>query len=234
VSPGDTRYVRSSSRQGDVAPELYYRILRERGGRSGWGVEARVGRIDVDYSSTATLSSSVRLLTDAYPLGGVVPQPAPYTGSFQVQPGTQRIGDIPTRTITNATATVQGRREFSAEGWLVRLGVVWQPIETARADVQVHAGPAALNVKGAFKINDRWSSGSLTPLATTAEGSRRAWIAGGYAGATANVHLGSRWDVFGGADFLFADKFKVTRGGGTAKFDFSQSVLLSLGAAWRF
>lgn len=234
LSPGESKYFERGSRRGDVAPEVHYRILRERAGVATFGLEARAGRIDFDHSSSESLPGSVRVLTDTYALGGVVPQPAPYTGSFAVQPGTQRIGDTPTRSITSASATIQGQREFSAKGWLLRLGVVWQPLRTPHLDLQLHAGPAALNLKGTFRLDERWTAAGLAPLTQTANGSRRAWLAGGYVGASGNVHLNSRWDIFAGADYLHADTLSVGSAGDRAKFDFSSSVVINAGVAFRF
>jgi hypothetical protein len=233
-SPGDSQYFERSSIHGRAAAEIYYRIIRDRRDDPIFGFEARAGYVDVDYSSSDTLNSSVRLLTDTYALGGVVPQPAPYTGSFTVTPGTQRIGDTPTRSTSTVAATIQGHREFSAKGWLLRLGLLWQPIHTPNFELQLHGGPAALNVKGEFRLDERWISSGSPTLTQTAAGERSKWLAGFYAGATARLHVNERWDLFAGADLLHASSLAVNVSTATAKFDFSRSILASAGVAFRF
>lgn len=234
VSPGDTTYVNRSSSHGDVGAELQYQILRERGDAMTWGLEARAGYVKVDYSGASALTSTVRLLTDAYQLGGVVPQPAPYNGSFTVQPGTQRIGDIPTRTISTVAATVQGQREFSAKGWLFRLGFVWEPIHTPRFGLQLHGGPAALNLKGTMRLNDRWVATGQPSFSQTASADRSKWLTGGYAGVTLNAHLNDQWSIFGGADYFSADTLSIHAPAAAAYFKFSHAVLANLGVSYRF
>lgn len=234
LSPDGGNYFERSSRPSEVAPEVHYRIVRERAGAATFGLEARVGRIDFDDSSSDSVSGSVRVLTDTYPLGGVVPQTAPYSGTFAVQPGTQRIGDTPTRSIASTPATIQGERKFSAEGWLLRFGVVWEPVRTPRAILQVHGGPAAMNLKGRFNVNERWTATGLPALARAASGARHEWLAGGYAGVSGKVHWGRRWDLFAGADLFTADMLSVTNATGRAKFDFSRGLLVSAGALMRF
>lgn len=234
VGPGDTTYINRSSSHGRASPEFYYQVVRERPDAWRWGLEARAGYVDLDYSSSAALSSTVRLLTDTYQLGGVVPQPAPYTGSFTVQPGTQRIGDIPTRSISSVTATVQGQRELSAKGWLLRAGVVWEPIHAERFDLQVHGGPAALNLKGTLRLNDRWVATGQPTFGSSAAADRTKWLTGGYAGATVHARLSDHWDILGGADFFSADTLSVHASTAAAYFKLSHAILANLGVAYRF
>lgn len=234
LNPGEGKYFDRSSRRGDIAPELQYRILRERSGSAAFGLEARAGRIDFDYSNSGPLAGTVRVLTDTYALGGVVPQPAPYMGAFNVQPGTQRIGDTPSRTIASAPATVQGERTFTAKGWLLRAGFVWQPLDTSRVALQIHGGPALMNLKGTFRLNERWVTPGVPALTQTAEGSHREWLLGAYAGATVDVHLSARWNVFAGADVLHADTLSLPAAAGRAQFDFSRAILINAGLAFRF
>jgi hypothetical protein len=239
IGPGETNYFERSSGRSDPGIELVYRVVRERPGatRPGatrLGLELRTGHLDLDYASSDTLTSTVRVLTDTYALGGVVPQPAPYTGSFTVQPGTQRIGDTPTRSISTVAASVQGRREFSARGWLLRLGGVWEPIHSERAALQLHAGPALLRLKGSFRFDERWVSTGSPTLVQAGGGETSKWLVGGYAGVTGTVRVSQAWEIFGGADLLHADTFKVSNTAGAARFDFSRSLLLNLGIAFRF
>ena len=233
ISPGAAQYV-DATKRGRTSAELYYRIIRGRDDGMSFGLEARAGYIDVDYSGTGAIASTVRVLTDAYQLGGVVPQPAPYSGSFNVQPGTQRIGDIPTRTITTTAATTQGTRDFSARGWLLRGGVVWQPWHGRRVELQLHAGPAAICVKGKLRAAEQWVATGQPAYSVSAQGERTKWLTGGYAGATAQFHLNDQWSVYGGVDALKLGRVTIPGGAIAAKFDFSHAVLATAGVAFRF
>lgn len=234
VSPGTSEYFQRSSLGARVTGEIYYRIVREVPNRPVFGVEARVGYLDVNYSSFDSLTTTMRLLTDSYQLGGVVPQPAPYFGSATVQPGRQRIGDTPTRTVTTVNATTQGQRSFSAKGWLFRLGALWQPWHSPKHELELHAGLALIDLKGALQLNERWVSTGQPSFTSTAAGERRAWLAGPYAGGTGRMRLTEKWNVFAGADFLSAGTFAVRGGVARAKFDFSKSILVSAGLGYHF
>jgi hypothetical protein len=234
VSPGGSSYVNRSSQRSRPGAEIQYRILRESEGRPVWGLEARAGYLESRYSGSETLTTTVRLLTDSYQLGGVVPQPAPYSGFYEVRPGLQRIGDIPTRTIGTAASTAQGQREFSAEGWLLRLGAVWQPVATRRLDWQLHAGPAALYLKGKLRLAESFVSTGQPTFTAAAVGNRSKWLLGAYAGTTLDVHLNDRWSITGGADFLTAPTLKVSTASAAARFTFSHAIAANLGATYRF
>ena len=234
IAPGESRYVNRSGMHGEVGGEVQYQIVRERDDAMAFGLEARAGYVNVEYGSASTLTSTVRLLTDTYQLGGVVPQPAPYTGSFTVQPGTQRIGDTPTRSISSSAATVQGVRLLSAKGWLLRLGVVWEPIDTPEYSVQLHGGPAALNVRGTMSLDDRWVSSGQAPFRMTSAAEQSKWLTGGYAGATLRVRVADRWNVFGGVDYFSAKTLSVHGGSGAAYFKFANAMLANLGISYRW
>lgn len=234
VSAGETQYFQRSSLGARAAGEVYYRIVRDVPTRPVFGFEARAGYVDFNYSSSDSLTSTVRLLTDSYQLGGVVPQPAPYFGSATVQAGLQRIGDTPTRTIATITSTIQGQRAFSAKGWLLRFGALWQPWHTSKTELELHAGPALLDLTGSLRLNERWVSTGQPSVTATATGKRTRWLAGFYAGATGRVLLSEKWDLIAGADFLSAGSLAVRGGVARAKFDFSKSVLLTAGLSFHF
>lgn len=234
VSAGDQQYFQRSSLGARATGEIFYRIVREVPSRPVFGLEARAGYLDVNYSSSDSLTSTVRVLTDSYQLGGVVPQPAPYFGSATVVAGLQRIGDTPTRSIATKASTTQGQRSLSAKGWLLRLGAVWQPWHSPTMELDLHAGPALLNLTGRLQLNERWVSTGQPSVTATASGERTQWLAGFYAGATGRVLLGKKWHLLAGIDLLSAGSFAVRGGVARAQFDFSKSVLLTAGLGFQF
>jgi opacity protein-like surface antigen len=151
-----------------------------------------------------------------------------------VQPGTQRIGDIPTRSTSTVAATAQGNREFTAKGWLLRVGAVWEAVHNSGIAAQVHAGPAMLSAKGTFRINDKWVSPGQPTLTQTANGDRTKSLFGFYAGATLQARLNDQWSVFAGGDYLDVGSFKISAPSAFAKFNFSHSILATAGIGFRF
>jgi hypothetical protein len=122
--PATNSYLASSGAQGDVSYELNYTLLRlfDRGRKLG--LELRGAPIGFEVNDNRQLARTVTLVSDTYKLGGVVPPVAPYSAGYAVIPFTPRIGDIPTRTLSEVSAAYTGSRRFQINGWLVRLGGV--------------------------------------------------------------------------------------------------------------
>ena len=232
--PPDSTGLPSVSLGHKVNPELTYSVVRVRPGSARIGVELRLAPYDISTTSTQAVTAPLTLVTDTYQLGGVVPPPAPYSGAYTVIPFTPRIGDTPSRAISTVTGTGAGSRSITAKGFLVRLGAVWRALDSEHAALELHGGPALLDIKGSFALAETFTSGTLPALASTAAGSRSGTLAAAYAGATARVRLGARWSIAGGLDWLDAGKFDIPGAGGSASEDFSHALVASLSLGYRF
>lgn len=207
-----------------------------------WGVELGGDFVRFQRTSNAPVSADIRLLTDTYALGGVVPQRAPYTGRFSPLPGDQRIGDTPTRTITTAPGSVSGTRSFSARTTLVRLGGWFEVLpggsgasELERWSVLAHAGPALLRTRASFNLDEQVQAGGVTATTrVTASGARSKTDWGAFAGLKARRSLGEHCALQVWGDYLRGAKTTVSGGTRYAQFDLSSAWLLGLALEVQF
>ncbi len=227
--PPDTPYYAGSSARTKVAPEIRYALMRRDGQGIRFGVEARVGQVDFTQDDVRPLAANSTFVTDTYPLGGVVPPAGPYAAGYTVVPFTTRIGDIPTRTVATASATIQGSRHFKTDGWLVRLGGVWRLLDTRALQVEFHGGAALLDLRSQFSVAESLGAGTVSGLLVRGSGSQTARHLGWYAGANACWLMTQNWAVVGGLDHLDAGQFSVDSPAVSVRLDVSHATVLSLG-----
>ncbi len=207
--------------------------------RRDWGLEAGVDWARFRDSVAGPVSANVRVLTDTYALGGVVPQRAPYTGRFSPLPGDQRIGDVPTRSVTSVAGTVNGTREFNGRARVLRAGLWWELIpstvnkperEGDRWSVFLRGGPALIRAKGSFSVDEQAQAPGLQPGArVTAAGARSRSELGYFLGARARRSFSPQWAFLAGADFLSGYQLKAAQAERYAVLDLSRVWSLSIG-----
>lgn len=232
--PATNSYLAKSGATGDLSYELNYTLLRRFDSGRKLGLEVRGAPIGLDLHDDRQLTRSVTLVSDTYKLGGVVPPVAPYSAGYAVIPFTPRIGDIPTRTVSDVSASYSGSRRFQVNGWLVRLGGVWRVVDRPRLRLEAHGGPALVAATSKFSVTESVSATSVGGLGITARASRYAQHLGWYAGGTAGWRLHGRWSVVAGADYLDAGAYSVHARAASARFNLSQGLLLNLGIARSF
>jgi hypothetical protein len=207
-----------------------------------WGVELGADFARFRQNSSDPVSTDVRLLTDTYALGGVVPQRAPYAGRFSPLPGDQRIGDTPTRTITTPPGTVSGSRSFRARTTLVRLGGWYEVLpggsgsgELSHWSVLAHAGPALLRTRASFSVDEQVQAGGVSATSRlTADGSRSKTDWGAFGGLKARRSFGERCALQVWGDYLSGAKTTVSGGTRYAQLDLSSAWLLGLAVEVQF
>ena len=219
------------------------RSLAKKDATHDWGLEVGADFASSSERTSGTGSIPLRVLTDTYQLGGVVPQPAPYSGRFSPLPGDQRIGDTPTRAITTATGTVTGTRAFKQNTTLFRLGA-WIELLPAKVgtpqsesdhwSVLVRGGPAYITTHGNFSLNEQIQlTGFVTPVAVSASAdgsdSELCWFAGARVRRTFNEN----WALQGWGDYVHGSLFTLSGGVRTLTFDTRQSLLLGLALEYR-
>lgn len=213
------------------------------GGANGlraWGIEGGVDFATYNFLSRDTKPITVRVLTDQYQLGGVVPQPAIYQGSFSPSPGSQRIGDIPTRSISFRDGAIVGTRSISGNTQVLRLGgwcdIIPQTQNTtdskqSRWSLQVRGGPALVLTKFNVQTQDHVSTPELAPSDRySASASKSNVNLGFYAGTSLHYVLSSRWSLIARADYLKGPKSTVAVGElRSLKLNQSEIIILNLG-----
>jgi hypothetical protein len=191
---------------------------------------------DLDWhggeSTTVAYSETVqaRRLADRYQLGGVVPQRAPYTGHYTPQPGDQRIGDIPTRSIGTVAASLSGTQTIEHEVTLGRLGLWCDRKLGDRLTLSLEAGLAAGWIDAQVALADTLAVNSSLSSTRAADASGSVNPFGWYAGARLHVSLSERWGL--AAAYSMIDLGEDADGGVT--FDASALALANLQLGWRF
>ncbi len=204
--------------------------------RRDWGAEAGLDLARFKDASTGPMAASLRVLTDTYALGGVVPQRAPYTGRFSPSPGDQRIGDAPTRSIATVAGTLNGSRFFSAKTTVFRVGGWWELKRSAIVESEedkwsifLRGGLAFSSTKVNFSVNEQpQANGTAAGQRVLASGSGSRSSVGLFLGANARRILTPRVALIGGADLLRGPKVTVSQGDRFTQLDLSRSILLRL------
>ena len=194
---GDAGALRRAADTGGLSIDLR-RDLRPAGATWHWGIQLGAdwhGRESTvrSYDESAT----VRRLFDSYRLGGVVPQQAPYTGHFTPQPGDQRIGDTPERTILEVDGRRVGSQHIEQEFTLARAGLWIEGRVTPWLALHAHAGAARGWIDASVSTADVLSvlDGLSTSRNFDNTGSVNPW--GWYAGAGFRVRLSARLQLAG-------------------------------------
>lgn len=210
-------------------------LRREPKGDRDWGLEAGVDLASLKQNSAGPISANLRVLTDTYLLGGVVPQRAPYAGRFSPLPGDQRIGDIPSRSIATTAGTLTGQRSLSVRTTALHLGP-WYEFGEARAAkdapererwaLRVRGGVALLASRVTFTSSDQ-VTGSTTPI--NAFGERSRTDLGAFAGLTVRRAFTPRVALLAGADALWGSRMTVTQGNRYARLDLTRPLIVKVG-----
>lgn len=217
------------------------RVSFKRGAAVGrdWGVEIGFDTVKLHAASTGPLPAALRLLTDTYALGGVVPQRAPYSGRFTSIPGDQRIGDTPARSVSTVAGTLAGSRDFVARSMALQLGPWWefgqartQPAATERERwfVRLRGGVARLATRASFRTAEQVQGPGLTgaaPVTASAERRRSDW--GAFAGVTLRRAFSPRVAAFGGVEALWGSRMTLAQADRYARLDLSRTMLVQFG-----
>ena len=217
------------------------RVSLRRGAPVGrdWGVELGFDTVKLHAASADGLPAALRVLTDTYALGGVVPQRAPFSGRFTSIPGDQRIGDTPARSVSTVAGTLAGSRDFAARSMALQLGP-WlefgqartQPAATERERwfLRLRGGVARLATRASFRTAEQVQAPGLTgaaPVTASAERRRSDW--GAFAGLTLRRSFNPRVAAFGGVEALWGSRMTIAQADRYARLDLSKTMLVQFG-----
>jgi hypothetical protein len=212
--------------------------------RHDWGLLIGADSHEMDQKSSGPWSANLRLLTDAYRLGGVIPQNAPYTGHFTPSPGDQRIGDAPTRSISAVSGTISGTQEFNARSTILFLGPWFElnapDFENAKGEADrwsllANAGLAVIDTKADFMLVEKLSvTGLVTSPSFSNSASGSLSSAGWFAGLKARRSLSQHWSIIASGDFVHGPKFTLQAAARSALLDSSKLLRAYAGLEYRF
>jgi hypothetical protein len=229
MDAGTTSSLSSGSGGSDANPGFELSYVRdldhENWGR--WGIKASFGYTKLDMSSDDAESGSE--ITDAYPLNGIVPPLAPYSGSYY-GPGPV-IGSTPTR--TTLPVTITGNRSIDATLFDFHLGPSVDLDLTRRLSVELGGGAAFGLMDSTFAFSE---TSTTSGGATYTSGSTRdvGWLFGTYAEAGLTWRLCRAASVHTGAEFQYLGQFEQNTEGHSSEVDLGQSVFWVIGLEYHF
>lgn len=201
--------------------------------QASWGLIGRLNYANIDIQSNSTLTLDGRRMTDTFPLNGVIPPLAPYTGSFS-GPG-PLLGTMPVQEmlLVPGGASVSGFRELEANLFALSAGpwISFTPFE--KFHLQLEAGVTLAVIDGDYRQRSTTAFGGTTGTSTS-RGGDSAVVPGFYAGGTASYDFNSRWSGFAGLRYQYLDDYEVRAGGSEASLSFSQSFIGVIGVRFRF
>jgi hypothetical protein len=234
LAEGPYYSARAATKQPAWHATLRVSLRRAPASAHDWGLEAGVDFASLKHSSSAPTAANLRVLTDTYPLGGVVPQRAPYAGRFSPLPGDQRIGDMPSRSIALSAGTLTGRRQLAADVTALHLGP-WYEFGQARAEsgtpererwaLRVHGGLVWFSTRAEFASAEQFPGAAVS----SAAGARRRTDWGASAGLAVRRAFTPRLALQAGVEALAGPRLTVAQGDRFARLDLTNPVIVSLG-----
>ena len=207
---------------------------RGKNGKWAWGVEGAFGWTDIEIRDHRPLSGGTSVLTDAFNLNGVTPQPGGYSGTYQ-GPGTL-IDSTPTRTITSdpSGATVRGTRDFDGDLFSFRAGPYLDIPLDDRWTISLSAGFAAGVIEGEYKFNQTVTT-ETTSLRQSGSGHNTDVLFGGYLSGSIHCKLTEHWGAFVNGQYLgLAGTYEVVARGQKIQLDLTRTAFFSAGVTYSF
>jgi hypothetical protein len=199
-----------------------------------WGIKVGAAYTRVDVRDAAPMSANVETITDKYPLNGVTPPMAPYSGSFS-GPGPV-IGSKPssrTTAIAPNGAIITGDHSLEASLFDLRLGPSFNIPLFNRFSLQTGGGLAVGLVYSHFSFTESSTAGA-GPVSASGSSTRTGLVPGAYAEAGFAYRIWRSTSLFTGAQFEYLGDFQQGADGRTARLDFGRTVFYEFGLQWHF
>ena len=184
-------------------------------------------------SNSQSAFGNASRVVDSYPLNGVVPPLAPYTGpSSGIGP---LLGDTPVRAngLAAGGVMVSGTRELDVSMLSFGVGpyLEWRVCE--RFSIQGEFGLNLALAHGDYSYESTPLIGSVTQ---SRQGSRSSTslLPGAHAGLTGTLQLNESFGVFGSARYQYFDSFDIKANGSKADLSFDGTFVVTLGAIFQF
>jgi hypothetical protein len=207
--------------------------------RSGatWGMRLGFHVNDFSFGSRGNLTTSVNVLTDTYGLGGAVPPDPPFSGSPSGF-GNALLDGQPARSTFVQTTGLVGSRDFDVTLFGFSAGPYLEFPLTERFAVRAEGGLSLAVAHGKYFHTSATTIAGL-PAGTATQvssGSSRetSLLPGLYLGASGVLRINPQLNAHVGLRYQLYDTFETRAGGSEAKLDFSQAVMLTVGASFAF
>ena len=194
-----------------------------------WGIKIGFGYTHVQIRDNDTMSANLETTTDAYPLDGVTPPVAPYSGTF-AGPG-PLLGATPTQTtsLIPGGAIITGNHNIDAALYDLRLGPAVNIPLFNRFSVQAGGGLAVGIMNSHFTFSEN------LPAGNAAGGNRRiTGLPGAYAEVGFAYQLCRSTSLFTGVQYEYLEDFQQNADGRSVKLNLGQTIFYELGLEFQF
>lgn len=180
-----------------------------------------------NYAYIDANSGSRALSVDAFPLGGIIPPTAPYSGPQTSGPGVPVLGATPT------TVPLSVSSRWNANIFGFRLGPYFDFPITECWSFQLGGGLAVGFVDSETRFEER-APAPFGGFGRTQKGDDLQTLVGGYFSGQVNYQINDQWGVFTGMQFTGMQNYKQDVGDKRVKVDLSSSLSFILGVQFRF
>jgi len=197
-----------------------------------WGLQGAFDFNTISISDNHPLSGTGTQITDAFPLGGVIPPLAPYSGSFN-GPG-PFLGDTPTRTTASDPVLITGQRKLDAQVYALRLGPYYEFLFGHRWSGRLGGGLALAETATRYSFNETLTFGSGLVVNNAGSSSGTEFRAGGYVEGKLLYAVTPSTCLFAGAQYENLGTFSRNAGNEQAQLDMGSAVSVLFGLQWAF
>ena len=235
----------TKDRNPDILPgiELFYRY--EMVQRQKWSLawELGVSPQKLEWQLTSPVSGDVNVISDVYPLGGVVLRPsnAGQEGVFEDETGRRPvIGSVPQRSVTKLPGVIVGKHELNMDALFIRLGPVLSLEASRRWHFDLLGGLSLALARTEYRYANRAVNGlsaNGVPLPVepqTGKVSDSSVQLGFYSAVRANYQLTKKWDAQLEVRHIWQDPIILSAPQGSAQVDLSDGLAIVVGVGRRF
>lgn len=235
----------AKDRNPDLTPgvELFYRYEMVQKPKWSLGFEAGVAGQRLDWHFSHPSQGMVNVITDVYPLGGVVLRPihAGQEGAFDDETGRRPvIGSVPQRSSSETVGVISGKHELNLDAVFVRLGpsLTWQA--TRRWEFDALAGVSVGLARTEYRYSNRAVGGLSVdgvPLPIEPQSGKvsdSSVPVGFYSAVRANFRLTNKWDAQAEVRHLWQGPISLSSPRGSAEIDLANGLAVVIGVGRRF
>lgn len=223
---------------GEIAFEIFAEIeLGRIGGPSSpaaWGMHFGFHYADLDATESGVASGTATRTVDHFPLDGVIPPLAPYTGSFAGP--RPLLGTNATRStvMVPGGATISRSNDLQTDLFSLSLGPWISYAPSQRFQLRGNAGITLAFADSTYKSVATTFLPSGASASTASRASDTSLLPGFYVGGSAIYALNDRTAVYLSARYQYLDSLSLGTASSRAHLSFDESFIISTGLRFTF
>lgn len=191
-----------------------------------WGVEGALGYARVEGSWSGVAQAGV-LSLDAFPLGGIIPPTAPYSGPQASGPGVPLLGATPSTMPLSAAASMD------ANIYGFRVGPYFEFPLAERFSLTLGGGLSLAVIDGKASFRET-ADAPYVALTQSARSNDAGIVVGGYISGGVIFKIARRCEAFSSVQFHALGHFDQRVGDMSSRLDMGSAFALLIGVQYRF